>query len=118
VRLGLEPALISIVGDDELELERALAEGFRADLCIVTGGLGPTHDDRTVELVARAAGVPLRLDDGLHAEIERISRAIAERLHRPYADFESGRGEAGDAARGGGLARACRNGARARAPGG
>src|SRR4029078_12068867 len=69
VRLGLEPALISIVGDDELELERALAAGFRAGLCGVTGGLGPTHADRTVELVARVAGVPLRLDDGLHAEI-------------------------------------------------
>ena len=90
MRLGLEPAVISIVGDDEQELERALAEGLRADLCVVTGGLGPTHDDRTVELVGRAAGVPLRVDDGLHAEIEGISRAIAERLHRPYADFETG----------------------------
>jgi nicotinamide-nucleotide amidase len=90
VRLGLEPAVISIVGDDEHELERALAEGLRADLCVVTGGLGPTHDDRTVELVARVAGVPLRLDDGLHAEIEGISRSVADRLHRPYADFETG----------------------------
>jgi len=90
VRLGLEPARIAIVGDDPAELETALAEGLRADLCVVSGGLGPTHDDLTVELVARAAGAGLRVDPELEAEIERISRAVAERLKRPYADFETG----------------------------
>src|SRR6266516_3049580 len=90
VRLGLQPARIAIVGDDEHELAAALAEGLRADLCVVSGGLGPTHDDRTVELVARAAAVELRLDRALEFEIERVSRAVAERLRRPYADFESG----------------------------
>jgi nicotinamide-nucleotide amidase len=90
VRLGLEPALIAIVGDEEEELEAALAEGLRADLCVVSGGLGPTHDDRTVELLARVAGLPLEVDAGLRAEIEAISRAVAERLRRPYADFEVG----------------------------
>ncbi len=82
--------LITIVGDAEEELEAALAEGLRADLCVVSGGLGPTHDDRTVELVARAAGLPLHVDEALSAEIEGISRAFAERLRRPYADFETG----------------------------
>ena len=90
MRLGLEPARIAIVGDDEEELEAALAEGLSADLCVVSGGLGPTHDDRTVELVARAAGLPLAVDEGLEAEIEAISRAVAERLKRPYSDFEAG----------------------------
>jgi nicotinamide-nucleotide amidase len=90
VRLGLEPARIAIVGDDAGELEAVLAEGLKADLCVVSGGLGPTHDDRTVELVARAAGLPLGVDKGLEAEIEAISRAVAERLKRPYSDFEAG----------------------------
>jgi len=90
LRLGLEPARIVIVGDREDELEAALAEGIEAELCVVSGGLGPTHDDRTVELVARAAGVGLRLDEDLHAEIEGISRGFAERLGRPYVDFEAG----------------------------
>ena len=90
MRLGLEPARIAIVGDDEEELEAALAEGLKADLCVVSGGLGPTHDDRTVELVARAARLPLAVDEGLEAEIEAISRAVAERLKRPYSDFEAG----------------------------
>jgi nicotinamide-nucleotide amidase len=90
MRLGLEPARISIVGDDPAELETALREGLEADLCCVSGGLGPTHDDRTVELVARAAGRKLVVDEQLAAEIESISRAIAERLGRPYADFAQG----------------------------
>jgi nicotinamide-nucleotide amidase len=90
LRLGIEPARISIVGDAEHELADALAEGLRADLCVVSGGLGPTHDDRTVELVARATGVGLVLDAGLHDEIGGISRAFAERLGRPYVDFEAG----------------------------
>jgi nicotinamide-nucleotide amidase len=90
LRLGLEPARISIVGDDPEELEAALREGLRADLLLVSGGLGPTHDDRTVELVARATGRELVVDEGLEVEIERISRSIAERLQRPYADFAEG----------------------------
>jgi nicotinamide-nucleotide amidase len=90
MRLGIEPARIIIVGDREDELTEALAEGLRADLCVVSGGLGPTHDDRTVELVARAAGVALHVEDGLHAEIEGISRRFAERMGRPYVDFETG----------------------------
>jgi nicotinamide-nucleotide amidase len=91
LRHGVEPARISIVGDREEELADALAEGLEAaDLCVVSGGLGPTHDDRTVELVARAAGVGLRLDEELHEQIGGISRAFADRLGRPYVDFEAG----------------------------
>ncbi len=88
--LGLEPARITIVGDRPDELESALREGLQADLCIVSGGLGPTHDDRTVELVARALGRELALDESLHEEIGTVSRTIAERLKRPYGDFEAG----------------------------
>jgi nicotinamide-nucleotide amidase len=89
-RLGLEPARIVIVGDRPDELERVLAEAFEADLCLVSGGLGPTHDDRTVEMVARAAGQDLRVDEALEAEIDAISRMVAERLRRPYAEFAAG----------------------------
>jgi nicotinamide-nucleotide amidase len=90
LRLGVEPARIEIVGDDPAELEAALRDGLEADLCLVSGGLGPTHDDRTVELLARASGAELVLDAGLMSEIEGISRMVAERLRRPYADFEEG----------------------------
>jgi nicotinamide-nucleotide amidase len=88
--LGVEPARVTIVGDRPDELAAAFAEGLRADLLVVSGGLGPTHDDRTVELLSRAAGRELELDEGLEAEIEGVSRRIAERLQRPYAEFGGG----------------------------
>jgi nicotinamide-nucleotide amidase len=90
IRLGLEPASIEIVGDAVADLERAFRDAFEADLCLVSGGLGPTHDDRTVELVAHVAGRPLVLDEGLEEEIGAISRRFADRLGRPYSDFAAG----------------------------
>jgi nicotinamide-nucleotide amidase len=88
--LGLEPAQILVVGDDPDELSAALHHGLTADLCVVSGGLGPTHDDRTVEMLARVVGRRLAVDPELEAEIGGISRAFAARLRRPYADFEAG----------------------------
>jgi nicotinamide-nucleotide amidase len=89
-RLGLEPARVLIVGDDPVELEAAVAEGLAADVLVLSGGLGPTHDDRTIETLARAAGRRLVVDERLRQEIEAVSRGVAERLDRPYADFEPG----------------------------
>jgi nicotinamide-nucleotide amidase len=88
--VGLEPARLLVVGDDPAELEAAAREGLAADVCVLSGGLGPTHDDRTVEMLARVAGRELAVDEALAAEIEVVSRAVAERLGRPYADFEPG----------------------------
>jgi nicotinamide-nucleotide amidase len=88
--LGLVPERILIVGDDPADLEAALRAATEADVCLVSGGLGPTHDDRTVELVAQVAGVSLRVDEQLEHEIEAVSRSIAERLGRPYTDFAAG----------------------------
>jgi len=90
LRHGLEPARITIVGDSPADLEAALREGLEADACFVSGGLGPTHDDRTVEMLARAAGLELVVDEELEAQIGAVSRAVAERLRRPYGDFAAG----------------------------
>ena len=87
---GLEPARIVVVGDRPEELEAAFAEGLRADLLVTSGGLGPTHDDRTVEALAKVAGREVFVDEVLQGEIERFSRALAERYRRPYAEFEEG----------------------------
>ncbi len=81
---------ITVVGDEPAELEVALRAGLEEDLLVVSGGLGPTHDDRTIELLALAAGRPLAVDEELAAEIEELSRRVAERLRRPYADFAGG----------------------------
>jgi nicotinamide-nucleotide amidase len=89
-RLGIEPARVTIVGDDPEGLDAALRDGLTADLCVVSGGLGPTHDDRTVEALAKAAGVALEVDEELAGEIEGVSRTTAEWLGRPYEEFAPG----------------------------
>jgi nicotinamide-nucleotide amidase len=65
-RLGFEVTRILSVGDAlgplQAQLERAAAgEG----LIVVTGGLGPTEDDRTAEAVARATRRELELDEAV-----------------------------------------------------
>jgi len=90
VSLGVGPARIVIVGDGPTELEDALRAGVEADLCLVSGGLGPTHDDRTVETLARVTGRGLAIDAELEREIEAVSRGHAERLRRPYGEFAPG----------------------------
>jgi len=90
LRRGVEPSRITIVGDDPADLEGALREGLTHDLLVVSGGLGPTHDDRTIELLARAAGVGLHVEDELETAIDELSRSVATRLQRPYADFVPG----------------------------
>lgn len=77
LRLGIEPALFTVVGDDEARLERTLRElCAQHQVVIATGGLGPTLDDVTRHAAARAAGVPLVLDAGVLDEMrERWRRA-------------------------------------------
>jgi nicotinamide-nucleotide amidase len=90
VRRGIDPLGIVVVSDRVEDLEPAIAAALAADVCVTSGGLGPTHDDRTVELVAQALGRPLHVDPGLEAEIREVSRGLAERLGRPFADFVPG----------------------------
>jgi nicotinamide-nucleotide amidase len=80
--LGVDVAHILVVGDRPADLEAALrflaAEG--ADLIVTSGGLGPTADDLTAEVVARFSGRDLVLDEGMEQKIARILRGFARRL--------------------------------------
>jgi len=59
--LGIDLAFKSIIGDDRDELARAVRAALeRVDLLVCTGGLGPTDDDVTREVVAGVLGRPLR----------------------------------------------------------
>jgi nicotinamide-nucleotide amidase len=72
---GAEVVRFSAVGDDIERLRALLREvGIRADVCILTGGLGPTVDDLSAEAAAGAAGVPLHLDLQAMASIEAFFR--------------------------------------------
>jgi nicotinamide-nucleotide amidase len=80
--LGVEVAHILVVGDRPDDLEAALrfmaAEGM--DLIVTSGGLGPTADDITAEVVARFAGSELMLDEEMEEKIAAILSAFAQRL--------------------------------------
>jgi nicotinamide-nucleotide amidase len=81
--LGIDVAHILIVGDRPDDLEAALrfmaAEGM--DLVVTSGGLGPTADDLTAEVVARFAGRELRLDEDVEEKIAEILRGFARRFN-------------------------------------
>jgi nicotinamide-nucleotide amidase len=90
LELGLDPIGVHIVGDGIVELRAALGTGLEADLLVTSGGLGPTHDDRTIAVLADVVGRSLIVDDELVTEIGGVSKRAAERLGRSYTDFEAG----------------------------
>jgi nicotinamide-nucleotide amidase len=72
---GLSVAWGTIVGDDRDELLAAFRmAGERADAVIVNGGLGPTVDDLSQEIAARAAGVDLVLNEDWLGRMEDFFR--------------------------------------------
>ena len=87
---GIEPESVSVIGDRPEQLEAALRRALEHDLVITSGGLGPTHDDRTIELLARATGRNLSVDQDLEREIAGVVQGLAERFRRPYSEFEAG----------------------------
>lgn len=89
LELGVELAHITICGDRPADIEaqlRFLADQG-VDLIITSGGLGPTADDMTVEVVARFCGRELVLDDALENRIADILRKLMAR--NPAFDQES-----------------------------
>jgi len=74
--LGLRIARHTTVGDDPAALRATIAEALgRADILLITGGLGPTSDDITRDIVAELLGRPLRLDP-------TVAGAIRERFRK------------------------------------
>jgi nicotinamide-nucleotide amidase len=71
-RLGIEVKLKTIVGDDDARLEEAIKDATRrSKVVITTGGLGPTEDDITRKITARALGRRLLLDENVLLEIKQ-----------------------------------------------
>lgn len=75
--LGVSVAFKTIIGDNLQHLTSAARAALtRADIVILSGGLGPTEDDLTREAAAAALGRPLHSD---HAIIESLQRRFAAR---------------------------------------
>lgn len=71
-RMGVEVERTVTVGDDPDRMREELDRSARrATLLLVTGGLGPTHDDVTREVVSDYFDAPLRTDDDILARIRR-----------------------------------------------
>ena len=70
--LGIEVRTKTVVGDDAADLAALLRLALgRSDLIVTTGGLGPTADDLTREVVADVLGRPLVRDDAVLAAIRQ-----------------------------------------------
>lgn len=72
---GIRLAEVRIVAD-EIERIGAAVNALRADhdYCFTTGGIGPTHDDITVDAIAAALGVPVVVHPQARAILEEYYR--------------------------------------------
>jgi nicotinamide-nucleotide amidase len=69
--LDITTAWMTSCNDDESDLATAVTLAVsRADLVVCSGGLGPTEDDLTVDVVARLAGAPPVIDEPARARME------------------------------------------------
>jgi nicotinamide-nucleotide amidase len=87
--LGVDLAHITICGDrhEDLEAQLRFLADRGVDLILTSGGLGPTADDLTLEVVARFTGRELSLDVALEQRIADILAPLTKRW--PNLDFEA-----------------------------
>ena len=87
--IGIEVAHIAIVGDRPADMRAVLdflaSEGVA--LVVTSGGLGPTADDLTAEVVGAFAGRPMVLDEALEGRIWEILASIRARW--PHLDQDA-----------------------------
>ena len=89
MELGVDLAHITICGDrpEDMEAQLRFLEAQGVDLIVTSGGLGPTADDLTLEVVAGFAGRELALDPALEGRIAVILEPLMKRW--PNLDHEA-----------------------------
>jgi nicotinamide-nucleotide amidase len=89
LELGVELAHITICGDrpEDIEAQLHFLADQDVDLILTSGGLGPTADDMTVEMVARFCERELVLDEELEEKIAGILKPLMARFS--HWDFEA-----------------------------
>ena len=89
LELGVELAHITICGDrpEDIEAQLRFMADQGVDLIVTSGGLGPTADDMTIEVVAGFSGRPLQLDERLEGRIAEILKPLMKRFQ--HLDFEA-----------------------------
>src|SRR5690606_33968782 len=81
--IGVRVIRKTTIGDTESEIMGAFAEAeHRADVVVITGGLGPTSDDLTKPCLARYFDVPLKMNEKALEEVrayfEKRGRELTE----------------------------------------
>ncbi|MFU9136851.1 nicotinamide mononucleotide deamidase-related protein YfaY [Erwinia tasmaniensis] len=91
---GLPMTSRQTVGDDINELVTVLTERSKvADVLIVNGGLGPTSDDLSAQAAAKAAGVPLVMQEAWLAKMEAFFAGRGRKMadsNRKQAEIPAG----------------------------
>jgi competence/damage-inducible protein CinA-like protein len=79
--MGVDLAHITICGDrrEDMEAQLRFMADQAVDLIVTSGGLGPTADDMTMEVVARFTGRSLHLDEHMEARIAEILKPLMKR---------------------------------------
>lgn len=79
--IGIKVRRKLTIGDDREEILSALRESeSRADIVLITGGLGPTKDDLTKPLLAEYFGVPLVLNEEALQEVTALFAKMGREL--------------------------------------
>jgi nicotinamide-nucleotide amidase len=88
-QIGMEAAMVQVVGDRREDLVVALRFMASAGMALIvtSGGLGPTADDLTAEIVGEFSGRRMVLDPGLEERIAEILRPMMRRW--PGLDAEA-----------------------------
>jgi molybdenum cofactor synthesis domain-containing protein len=89
--LGVDVRRISVI-PDEVDLIAAEVQAFSRsfDVVFTSGGVGPTHDDVTMDGVARAFGVPVIRDARLVQMLERYAKGRLNEARLRMADVPEG----------------------------
>jgi nicotinamide-nucleotide amidase len=92
--LDVETRFQVSVRDDPVDMEDALRRAAgRSDIALISGGLGPTRDDLTIEVLARTFGRELQVDqaslEGIKAFFARFGREMAPN-NAKQANFPQG----------------------------
>lgn len=81
--IGVKVKQMSSISDEAQHIINALDEAQqRADIILITGGLGPTKDDITKQTLSKYFGMPLRIDEPTLAHVKQFF----EKLNRPMID--------------------------------
>lgn len=79
--LGIDLFYQTTVGDNESRLADVFRSAYhRADVVIVTGGLGPTQDDLTKETIAKVLGLNMSIDEKSLAHVEEFFRVRGRKM--------------------------------------